>query len=99
MQRESASLPKHQSPQPKIKTLRPKTHSQNHTRALPVTRRTAGNVGYRAQLVLLHQVRAQRNLIDIFLAIKLDWLAARRLLVTHIEYLVTRTQILLRGSM
>jgi len=64
-----------------------------------MARRTAGYVRNRAQVVLLYQVRAERKLIGVLLALHLDGLAARRLLVTHVENLVARPEIFFRRPM
>ena len=61
---------------------------------LPMTRGATGNVSHRAQVVLLHQIRAQRHLVGINLAVQSNSGFSRgRLLVAHIENLVARTQI------
>ena len=66
---------------------------------LPMTRRATGNIRHSAQMVFLSQISAQRTLIGVSLSIHSDRLAARRLLITHVENLVARTQILFRRAM
>ena len=50
-------------------------------------------------MVFPHQIRAQRKLVGIDLAIHHHGLVARWLLVAHIEHLVARPQVLLGGAM
>jgi len=64
-----------------------------------VTRVATGNVFHAANAVLLYQRCAQVELIVVPLPIYLDGIQACRLLVTHIEYLLARTQILFRSAM
>ncbi len=63
-----------------------------------MTRVATGDVHYAADTVLLHQGRAQRSLVGIALAVNFDYVRAARLLVAHIEYLITRAQMILRGA-
>src|SRR5438067_8945842 len=61
--------------------------------------RTTGYVGYRSQFVFLYQVKSERKLISVFLAINLYRFAPRRFLITHIEDLISGPQIFFRSTM
>ena len=61
--------------------------------------RTTGYVGYRSQFVFLYQVKSERKLISVFLAINLYRFAPRRFLITHIEDLISVPQIFFRSTM
>lgn len=65
---------------------------------LPVTGGTTGNVRHSPQIVLLHQILTQSELIGIHLAAQLHGLTARRRLVTHIENLAARANIFRRTA-
>src|SRR5919109_5445422 len=60
-----------------------------------MARAAASDIGHGTQLVLLEQINSQRVLVAEALAVEQDRIVARRLLISHIEDLVARTQILL----
>src|SRR5581483_12324418 len=64
-----------------------------------MTSGTTGDVALSAQLVCFDQVKSESVLIRKGPAIKLQWFGARRLLVSHVEHLVARPQVLLGSAM
>lgn len=64
-----------------------------------MARVATGYVFYAAHFVFLHQGCAQGDLIRERLAFELNRVRAARLLITHVEYLIARAQILFRRAM
>jgi len=64
-----------------------------------MARVATGDIFYAADVVLLHQRRAQIGLLSETLTIYYNWIRARRLPVTHIENLIARAKILFRRAM
>ena len=63
-----------------------------------MARGTTGDIGHASQIVLLNQILAERSLVGKFLTIKGQRFVRRRRLIAHIEYLVTRAQVLVRRA-
>jgi len=64
-----------------------------------MTRIAARNIAHAANVIFLHQRRSQINLICVTLSVHHHRMRARRWLVTHIENLIPRAQIILRLAM
>jgi len=64
-----------------------------------MTSRTARDVTHGSQVIFPHQIRSQRKLVCIDLAIERHGLVAGWLFISHIEHLVSGAQIFLRSAM